>query len=175
MATDTLQRLQDMQEIRDLLFKYCRAVDRKDLAKLEALYHEDAVDDHGGHSAGPVSEYLKKLPAIVDSMIATSHQIMNHYIVVDGDYAEGEAYCIAYHLTKDEHGKDIEVIVGGRYLDIYERRKGVWKFKYRQIVSDWNQVQPSLSNWNAPMFQGTAQAAPRDQDPSWKIFKLLGK
>jgi hypothetical protein len=175
MNSSALQRLLDIQEIRDLVMRYCRAIDRRDLAQLEALYHDDATDDHGAFSAGPARQFLQLLPQILDSMIATSHQILNHYIQVEGDYAEGEVYMIAYHLTRDEQGKEIEVIVGGRYLDIYEKRDSVWRFKYRKIVSDWNQIQPSLSNWNAPMFAGTARGAAWQADPSNEIFRLIGK
>ena len=175
MDNATLQRLADIQAIRELVMKYCRAVDRKDVAKLHDLYHDDALDDHGGYSAGPASEFIKQLPAILDTMIATSHQILNHYIEIDGDYAEGEVYMIAYHHTRDENGKEIEVIAGGRYLDHYERRDGVWKFKSRKIVTDWNQIQPALCQWEAPMFRDAARGAEREQDPSYAVFKLIGK
>ncbi len=175
MDNAALQRLLDTQDIRDLVMRYCRAIDRRDLKQLEALYHEDAIDDHGAFSAGPARVFLDLLPKILDNMIAVSHQILNHYIKVDGDYAEGEVYMIAYHLTRDEQGRDLEVIVGGRYLDIYEKRAGVWKFKYRKIVSDWNQIQPSLSDWNAPMFVGTAMGGAIEADPGWKLFRLIGK
>lgn len=175
MDHTTLQRLADTQAIRDLVLRYCRAIDRRDLDQLEQLYHNDAIDDHGAFSAGPVQKFLDLLPTILDGMINVSHQILNHYIEIDGDYAEGEVYTIAYHLTRDENGKEIEVIVGGRYLDLYEKRDGVWKFKYRKIVSDWNQIQPSLSNWDAPMFTGTARGGHRQSDPSWELFRLIGK
>lgn len=175
MNEQTLQRLADTQEIRDLVLRYCRAIDRRDLAQLPALYHDDAIDDHGAFSAGPVQKFLEILPNVLDSMIAVSHQVLNHSIAIDGDYAEGEVYTIAYHLTRDENGKEIEVIVGGRYLDQYEKRNGSWRFSYRKIVSDWNQIQPSLSDWNAPMFAGTARGDTYQKDPSWNLFRLLGK
>jgi hypothetical protein len=175
MENAALQHLVDKQAIRDLVMQYCRAIDRRQLELLKALYHEDAIDDHGAFSAGPVGKFLELLPTILDSMITTSHQILNHYIEVDGDYAEGEVYMIAYHLTRDESGKEIEVIVGGRYLDQYEKRGGVWKFKYRKIVSDWNQIQPTLSDWEAPMFAGTARGEAYKTDPSWSLFRLIGK
>jgi hypothetical protein len=170
-----LQKLIDIQSIRDLVMRYCRAVDRRNLEQLRELYHEDAIDDHGRLANCPAGQYIDILPKILRKMQATSHQIMNHYVVVDGDYAEGESYVIAYHLTKDEQGKDIEWIAGGRYLDIYEKRAGVWKFKYRKIVADWNQIQPSLSHWEAPMFAGSARGTVYDADPSWTVFRLIGK
>lgn len=175
MNDSDLQRLSDIQAIRDLVMRYCRAIDRHQLDLLGELYHQDAIDDHGVFSSGPVSKFLELLPTILDGMIATSHQILNHYIEVDGDYAEGEVYMIAYHLTRDDSGKEIEVIVGGRYLDQYERRDGVWRFKFRKIVSDWNQIQPSLSDWDAPMFTGTARGSAFKNDPSRDVFRLIGK
>ena len=174
MDNAALQRLLDIQDIRDLVMRYCRAIDRRDLDQLPALYSADATDDHGAFSCGPAREFLALLPNILAGMIATSHQILNHYIEVEGDYAEGEVYMIAYHLTRDEQGREIEVIIGGRYLDVYTKRGGAWQFQTRKIVSDWNQIQPSLSDWNAPMFAGTARGDVHTADASRDIFRLIG-
>lgn len=48
MNPDLLQQMLDREAIRDLVWRYCRAVDRRDFAALSALYHPDAIDEHGG-------------------------------------------------------------------------------------------------------------------------------
>ncbi len=42
-----LQALLDKQDITELIHSYCNAADRHDHDKMRALYHEDAIDDHG--------------------------------------------------------------------------------------------------------------------------------
>ena len=42
-----VRELHDKQSIREVLTRYCRAVDRMDRDLLISVYHPDAVDDHG--------------------------------------------------------------------------------------------------------------------------------
>ena len=58
-----LQEMIDEFQLRKLVHAYCRAVDRGDVAKLQSLYHHDAVDAHGGFSAGTADEFLQQLTA----------------------------------------------------------------------------------------------------------------
>ena len=45
-----VRELSDRHEIRAVLERYCRAVDRGDLDLLLSVYHPDATDDHGMYS-----------------------------------------------------------------------------------------------------------------------------
>src|SRR5262245_3895943 len=47
-----LQRLIDKDEIRDLMARYARGVDRADWDLVRSTYHSDAYDDHGGYKGG---------------------------------------------------------------------------------------------------------------------------
>lgn len=49
---DALQRLIDKDEIRDLLSRYARGVDRADWDGVRETYHKDAYDDHGDYKGG---------------------------------------------------------------------------------------------------------------------------
>lgn len=42
-----LQRLLDEAEIREVMCRGARAIDRLDMELLRSCYHPDAVDDHG--------------------------------------------------------------------------------------------------------------------------------
>lgn len=169
----TLDALLAKEEIRELVLRYCRAVDRRDYAALPALYHPDATDDHSPMYKGDAQGYLEWLPSMLETMTVTSHMVQNHLIAVEGDRAEGEVTMISYHLTKDDDGKDIEIIIGGRYLDRYEKRDGQWRFSHRKIVMDWNQIQPSLCQWDSPMVAGTPVGARCSEDPAHSFFKFL--
>jgi hypothetical protein len=92
---------------------------------------------------------------------------------VDGDTAEGEVYGIATH-TVSAGDRDVDVIVGGRYLDRYAKRDGTWKFVERTIVTDWAHVNdPSTVDLGHPITRGTPTGSPDANDPSHQFFSLL--
>lgn len=41
--------LADKQEITEVLYRYARAVDRKDFDSVALCYFDDAIDNHGGY------------------------------------------------------------------------------------------------------------------------------
>ena len=49
---EALQRLIDKDEIRDVMARYCRGVDRADWDLVRSTYHTDAYDDHGDYKGG---------------------------------------------------------------------------------------------------------------------------
>ncbi len=119
--------------IRLLLTGYCRGVDRGDKEMLASVYWEDSSVISGVvNASGP--EFAE---AIVD-YVTTSldycfHSIANEWIDVKGDHAVGEHYILAHMCAGGQ-----DVMTGGRYIDSYERRDGVWKIKSRTFVADWN-------------------------------------
>jgi hypothetical protein len=118
-------------ELQRLAWTYCHAVDRGDMVLLRSLYHDDAVDDHGGMFKGSPDEYVAWLPRALAAVDVVRHTIDSMLFVVDGDRAQGELVNSAYHRTGDD-----EVVIGGRYLDTYERREGVWRILHRSLVAD---------------------------------------
>ncbi|MDP6223197.1 MAG: nuclear transport factor 2 family protein, partial [Candidatus Micropelagos thuwalensis] len=58
--------------------------------------------------------------------------------------------------------------------DIYEKRKGVWKFSSRSIDADWVYVSdPSDVALDHPMIDGVHIGCPGTSDPSYKLLKLF--
>ncbi|MFM7272859.1 MAG: nuclear transport factor 2 family protein, partial [Gammaproteobacteria bacterium] len=92
-----IQDLLDKQAIRDLLAAYFTAADRHDNVKMAALYHEDATDDHGSFFKGLAKDFIATLPKIQEGMAILHHSMTTANIKVDGDYAEGEIYALAFH------------------------------------------------------------------------------
>jgi hypothetical protein len=109
-------------ELQRLAWLYCHAVDRGDMTLLRSLYHDDAVDDHGEMFSGSADDYVEWLPRMLAGLDATRHTIDSMLFVVEGDTAQGQLVNTAYHRTGER-----EVIIGGRYLDRYARRDGVWR------------------------------------------------
>ena len=170
-----LQVLLDKQEITELVHRYCNAADRHDHDKMRSLYHEDAIDDHGSFFKGLAMEFIDRLPAIQEPMEILHHNVTTVNIAVDGDYAEGEIYILAFHKVRTDEGS-IDLLIGGRYFDKYERREGRWKFSHRAVVADWaNLHDPSIVNLDNPMVEGSYIGRPGLADPSYDFFRLLGR
>jgi SnoaL-like domain len=168
-----LQEVIDEFQLRKLVNTYCRAVDRGDFEQLRNLYHHDAVDGHGGFSAGTANDFLDKLAAARPYIRSMQHNITTMNFAVCGHVAEGEVYTIATH-TLAAGDRDIDIVVGGRYLDKYEKRNDTWKFIERTIVSDWAHVNdPSSVDLSHPITRDTPRGTLDENDPSYQFFSLL--
>lgn len=135
-----LQALLDKQSLYELAMRYARAIDRRDRDLLLSVYHDDAIDHHGGMFKGSAREFADWQPTVMAPFEVTAHYIINTSYRLDGDRAEGELYFIAYHRIQTPEPK--EITIGGRYLDRYERRNGDWKIAYRTLVWDFSRSNP---------------------------------
>ncbi|MFI5507767.1 nuclear transport factor 2 family protein [Mycobacterium sp. NPDC051804] len=168
-----LQDMLDEHALRKLVHAYCRAVDRGDIDALRKLYHHDAVDAHGAFSTGAVEGFFEQLVAARPYLRAMAHNITTVNFAIDGNAAEGEIYNIAVHTLAGK-GRDIDLVIGGRYLDKYEKRDGVWKLLERTIVTDWARVtDPSSMDMSHPITADTLKGALDTTDPSYQFFSLI--
>ena len=162
---DALTELIDKQALRELALEYCRAVDRRDFALLRRLYHDDAIDDHGAMFRGTPDEFVAWLPPVLASFEATVHSITNALYAVQGDHAQGELYSVAYHRTHPPAARD--VVIGGRYLDRYERRDGRWGFVHRSLALDWCRIDAVDPVAYGEFAAGAPPGRPDHEDPSY--------
>lgn len=126
------------REIRGVLSRYCRAVDRMDAELLRSVYHPDAHDDHIVFS-GDVDAFVAwamddALPNYAWSM----HQLGTCVLEVVGDTAFAETYAVCYHGLADREGADRMYTVAVRYVDRFETRDGgPWLIADRVVVPQW--------------------------------------
>jgi hypothetical protein len=134
-----VQALIDKQEIREVILRYCRAVDRIDVDLMRSCFHPDAWVDFG-ITIGPVDKLYATLERETAKMLGTQHLIGQTLIDLEGAKARSETYITAHHrLSSREEGKKIDLVVGTRYLDIFERREdGPWLIAQRNAVVDWS-------------------------------------
>lgn len=134
----TLDELIAKDEIRDLLHRYCRAVDRCDDDLLDQLYHADATEDHG-RVIGSAAEFrVHALARLRDQWTSTQHVLGSVLIELDGEVAFSEAYLLAFHVRRAEiDGRRLLDVLGARYVDRLERRDGAWRIAHRVVVKDW--------------------------------------
>lgn len=175
MENKKIQQLLDKEAIRELAQVYCRAADRQDVALMGTLYHDDATDDHGMFFKGLARDFLDKLPEIQEPMQILHHNVTNHIIELDGDRAEGEVYILAFHQVSTAEGL-FDLLVGGRYLDHYEKRAGVWKFAMRAVLADWVHVnEPSQVDLDHPLIKGSHIGSGDKSDPSYTLLRSFAR
>lgn len=168
-----LQLLLDKQAIHELIHAYCNAADRRDTEKMRSLYHADAIDDHGGFFKGLAMEFIDRLPDIQAPMEILHHNVTTVNIKLDGNYGEGEVYVLAFHKVATD-AEPLDLLIGGRYLDKYEKRDGVWKFSHRAVLADWVNVHnPSIVDLNNPLIEGSLLGKTGTDDPSYGFFTLF--
>ena len=123
------------EQIREVLYRYARGVDRCDLELLKSCYHPDATNCHwffngNGHD---FADFVIPLLSECDN---SQHSITNPLIDLDLDNDRAFVECqwyVLHHLPFDD-GRYIDQQVEGRYLDVFERRDGEWKFFHRQTA-----------------------------------------
>ncbi len=176
MKTLSIEQLLDRQAIVDLVHLYCRAADRHDHVLLRSLYHDDAIEDHGSFFKGLASDFIDQMPAIQESMAILHHNITTTNIRFDPDkplLADGEIYVLAFHQIKTADGL-MDLLIGGRYIDTYEKREDDWKFTKRAILADWANVhQPSIVDMKNPMVAGSHIGKAGKTDPSYQLLTLF--
>jgi hypothetical protein len=133
---DGLSELLSHHNVRIVLERYCRAIDRLDADMLNSVYWEDATDNHGIY-VGPASGFAEFIiPNLRETWTSTMHAIGQSNIVVQGHRAAAETIFIAHHIRPDGDGIADDV-AGGRYSDILECRNGEWRILDRTVVMDW--------------------------------------
>ena len=139
-----LRMLADKDEIRDLLLRYCRGVDRGDEAMIAACYHAGGIDDHGDFvvAAEDVAPLFVKLAA--RSPLGGMHFIGNVLIEVEGQVAFAESYFMAIKDIERPTGTRHLRVRSGRYVDRLERRDGRWGIVERVLADEWNKVEPLI-------------------------------
>ena len=154
------------EAIRLLITGYCRGVDRADEALLAAQFWPEA-EVISGVVNGPAPDFARQIVAyVLASLEACFHSIGNEWIEVRGDHAVGEHYVVAHSRTKDT-----ETLTGGRYIDSYERRGGVWKIGSRTFVCDWQSSSP-LSHEAAGFYEGlTTRGCYGSNDPVYRHWE----
>jgi SnoaL-like protein len=165
----TLQALMAGAEraaIENVLGLYCRAIDRLDVQLLKSVYHPDGIDDHGAMCLN-AHEFAERIVETVAQLCVYSMHTVTHAVIDVGDgVARSEAYYLGYHTVasgEEAIGKFFgtryleaqrragmldqrhEYICGGRYLDVFQKRDGVWRIFRRRITNEFSVSRPEAT------------------------------
>lgn len=161
MSEQQLNELLDRQSISDVIMTYARAIDRMDESMLRSIFHSDSQHAHGfvGPSSDPAlpskpgdpKDFVAYAFDVLNTHTRTQHQLGNIFIELEGDNAYAETYFTAYHRMRPKgdpmaadnaHDTEMDFWVGGRYLDRFQKRDGVWKISHRTGLTDWMRTEP---------------------------------
>ena len=148
-TTISPQEAADRLAIRELIDAYAHCADRRDAKGQMALFTEDtrfivfmnmtAAEPtqqlHGRESLAPVFDDLNQY-------VATMHFNGQSTILLDGDRATGESYCLAQHLKVGQDGQRTMMIASIRYLDELVKQGGQWLFAERRLMVNWTETRP---------------------------------
>ncbi len=142
----TLNALLAQQQIRDCIANIARGEDRRDAARLRASFWPDAACDFGIFS-GDFSAYLAWVVPGAAAVAVTQHVLGQTLIELQGDSASAETHVLAYHRV--DMGEALrDTIIGGRYLDVAQRRNAEWRLAHRTMLYDWVQDAGISADWS---------------------------
>ncbi len=158
-----LSALLDQQDIRDVIYRYCRGIDRRDFDLVRSCYHDDATDDHGSFSGG-AEAFVEWVEGLTARYRFTMHMVGQIFVELEEvsptsagspdppNSAAVETLGVSIHRS-DEAKPYMNLATGFRYLDRFERRGGVWKIASRKALGEWSIKLPSDAWWDIPEAQ----------------------
>lgn len=137
--TELLQAVADRQQITDLIYRYCRAVDRLDVELGSSVWHEDGLAEYEAYYSGSGRGVIDKICTQHQALLGHSHQISNIIIELDGERAGSESYVTATLRIRD--GERLkQMMVWSRYVDRWSRRNGRWGIDKRIAIRDFDEL-----------------------------------
>ena len=140
----------DRLAIRALIDAYAHCADRRDAEGQKALFTEDThfvvyMDGEGSEPSQELQgrEALTPVFADLNRYETTTHFNGQSTIVLDGDRATGESYCLAHHLSIEDVERKL-MVASLRYHDTFVKRDGAWLFAERKLYVDWTETRTSL-------------------------------
>jgi hypothetical protein len=124
----------DCDALRNLLQRYARAADARDVDALGALFEPGAsIDGSRGNMA--LESWLDAMrgnPAFPSSM----HFMGDPLIDIEGDEAHLDTYAVVYQLGDRSSGQQ-DLTLGIRYLDLAVRSEAGWRIRSRVARTLW--------------------------------------
>lgn len=143
--------LQDREQIVDVIYRYCSAVDDNDCDAVASLFVENCVVSFASGPEGTVEgrdSLRRRVGAVLRSFRATSHHVSNVRLrYVENDVVEGTTYLYAWHRFVADRD---DGFLWGRYHDRFVRTSDGWKLSSRTLrvtgesgfAMQWNPPHP---------------------------------
>lgn len=132
--------LMSEREIRDVIYRDCRAKSRCDVDLMKSCFYPEAVDYHQPFFTLPVKDlfdhFAKWSPYSAEMVEYFTTQVL---IDIQGDVAHVESYQMSAKVfhERTEGGNQQIRLSGHRNLDRFERRDGSWRIAERRFIPEW--------------------------------------
>lgn len=148
-----IARLEDLEAIRDLDARYCRALDDGDWDTLVSLFTDDG-EFVGLSSARGHTELRAFFAGLADAgLTAFWHHVTNLEIALEGtDTAQARSF-----LWQPCVQDGVPHIAAGRYTDTLRRVQGTWRYVTKQVSFDY--FVPLTEGWDHGRFTVASAAA----------------
>lgn len=156
--------LLDKEAIRELVFTYCRAIDRRDRPLGHSIWHVGATADYGSFYRGPGPGVIDAICVCHPYLVDPTHQVGNILIELSGDRASSESYVTAT-MQMQQGDEIVQIETRARYLDRWERRDDRWGLLHREAITDSYTIQTVRHHGS---FEARAYV-PAD-DPSYRVL-----
>jgi hypothetical protein len=141
----------DRLAIRELFDAYAHCADRRDAEGQKALFTVDTrfAVYMKGEKSDPTyvlqgREALTPVFADLNRYEATTHFNGQSTVALDGNRATGESYTIAHHVFTEAGSRKI-MVASLRYLDVFAKIDGSWRFAERKLILDWSETRTMSS------------------------------
>ena len=168
--TAQTQQLWAEAQIRRVLLRYARGVDRLDLDLVRSCYHPDGTDSHGTFE-GSVDEFVPWVERVLRRYDATMHFLGNPLVEFTASHdgvptaAAVETYGMAFHRSAGGP-PERNLVTGFRFLDRFESRGGDWRIARRVAVTEWSRIDREDDWWPVP--DGMLQGRRDRTDPAYR-------
>lgn len=126
----------DADELRNLLQRYARAADSRDVVALAALFHPEATIQ-GARGAQTLDEWLDTMRG--PRSFPTSMHVLTDPLVELGDGSDDatiDTYAVVYQIGDRDAGQ-ADLTLGIRYVDDVARVDGRWVIRHRNATTLW--------------------------------------
>ncbi len=169
---ERIDRLESLDEIRQLAAKYSLSLDMRDLDAHVNLFAPDIRIGRDQVGRNHLKKWLDD--TLRNQFTGTSHHIGNHIIEFDDrDHAHGVVYSKNEHETPRRDGGADWIIMQMLYWDAYERIEGQWYFRRRLpcywYATDLNEPPLGINKMRWPD-RDPYKGAFHELWPSWKSF-----
>ncbi len=138
--SNNLQYVADRIELMDVMLKYAKGVDERDMALYRSVFADDVEVIGFGpevhHGANAWSAYVETALAQYG---ATQHMLGPQLATVDGDTAQCRTDVQALHYLKDKPGTTLTL--WATYKTDMKRIGGTWKISRHELVSRGTRIQ----------------------------------
>jgi hypothetical protein len=176
-----LAELLDREKIRNCIVRLARGEDRRDAKLISSAFWGDAHIDFGTF-AGDFETYLGFVVPGDPALPCTVHFLGQTHTELDGTSARAETLVSSYHRidTGDGH---IDSTIGGRYLDLLEKRANAdggseWRIAKRIMLFDYITNSGTSADWSEGVMGAPFSAehfSGRSHGDYSEVFFAMGK